>query len=357
MSKLWFYIAVLATFVLAPQISVHAESLKLGTTPKQEKIDSMLDAYCSYLSGGFRICRARTSEDGDASFVIQQGTKTLESIPAPFWSIAASDPDGFFTYRGDMDGNGTKEIVLVSYEGASNGLGITYSTVYIFKDPNSHHAETPIEIPIQEFGINDNLRFDQAKNRTDILVTYWDEYDALDKRRGTGTYLVGKWFGYKNGILIPEYNRPTLARRLLNSFARERDNSSWGNRTPYKWLQHNSTHRFFREPNDTAELISKMDGRVESFSMDKEKNDAVLKIKLPSGKIVDGIVLYHFVPTNREANTEYVSSLGLSKNKYVLPYQLDPKYIFGDLKGKRVRIENYKSEYENEFAKLWFLDH
>ncbi|MFL6374878.1 MAG: hypothetical protein ACJ73D_09445 [Pyrinomonadaceae bacterium] len=323
--------------------------------PKQTKLEGYLDAYCSALPGGFRVCKVQINENGDAVILVEKGGHTLDSIPASYWgTVTGVDPDGFMAYRGDLDGNGTNELVVVTNEGVENGMGVTHVTAHIFKDPDKFPNTAPVEIPIEEFGPNDNFRFNAKANRTDILVSFWDGSDSLDPKRGWGEYLIGKWFRYKDGSLLPEFERPTLARRFLYRFARQRDNGWYAHRTPYKWLQDPSTHRYLREPKENARLISIADGRLESYALDGENDRVSLRINLQSGETIKCVVNYGF--SDKNSTTIPIMSLGLWRQRYAFPNKFDPTYSLGMLVGKAVKLENYSDQNDEKFSNLWFVN-
>ena len=326
--------------------------MRLGTLAKSTTVEGYLDGYCSTLPNRMRVCKVQLSDDGESKFIIQKNGEILNEIPAPFWSTFDAPPDGFVTYHGDIDGNGAAEVIVVSYDGVSNGMGVTYTTANIFKDPVAHRMVKPVSVPIQEFGPRENFRYNSAKNRTEILVTYWEDYESLDPKRIPGVYLVGKWFLYKDGVLEPEFSRPTLARRLLNSFARERDNGWYENRTPFKWLQNRTTHRFFREPAEIHRRISTSHGVLAGYTF--KSGEIVMAVR--KADVVQKVAVAYGYVTSPEENTLYVSSLGLLSKRYLYPKSYDLTNSLGSVIGKSVRIDTYKDENDNEFSKLWILN-
>jgi len=309
--------------------------------------------FCSSLPGDYRFCRVLVNDETESEFILQHKGDVVKKIDAPFWSTADVPPDEFIAYRCDLDKDGIQELILVSHDGVSNGMGVTYSTIYIFPDPIKFPNNAPVSIPVQEFGRRNSIVFDQKLGRYLILATFWEWYSTLDKRRGWGVYLVGKWFSYSHGRLNPLLNRPTLARRFLNSFAKERDNGWFENRAPYHWLQNPKTHRFFREPVQSAKLESSIKATITDVVINSEKG-CEINLTTSAG---NRTVLCPIANDGRYVGDTYtVRALGIWKNRYLFPERFDPSFSLGPLIGKRVKLESFRDEFDKTYGVLWFLE-
>ena len=330
-------------------LKANAKTLRLieGSKPTETQIAPYKSAFCSSLPGTYRFCRVLINDEAESEFILQQKGDIVSKINAPFWGTANAPPDQFVSYRCDLDNDGVQELILVSHEGVSNGMGVTYSTIYIFRDPIKFPNTSPVSIPIQEFGRRDSVVYDKQLQRYLILATHWREYASLDKRRGWGTYLVGKWFQYRQGRLEPLLNRPTLARRFLNSFASERDNGWFENREPYRWLHNRTTHRLFREPTESAKLESTETAVVTEVSNNGEDNEIKVKI---------GSETKAFTYAAMRTSTNRIRSMGIWSKRYLFPESFDPAFYYGSLVGKRMRIETYRDEFDSIYRILWFKD-
>lgn len=351
----------LAVVCFAAVLPTAAQRLTQGGKVAEVRLPDFPAAYCSSLPSGFRVCRVRTSEDGDADFLIQKNGSTISRIQAPFWSLAGADPDNFIAYRGDLDMDGSQEIVLVSQEGVSNGMGITYSTAYIFDSDAGSAQLTSVSFPIEEFGEKDNFIYNPKTRQVEILISYWRSYDSIDPKRGWGMYLIGKWFKYRGGRLEPIPGRPTLARRFLYSFAEERDNGWFENRTPNKWLRDRRTHRLYREPAELMKPIGVRFGTIEAVN-DPDPDTwrgAAFEIRADDGGTFRARINKRLIDEAPDDSMD-ISSVGIWKTRYVYPVANTgifwPSVFFADLKGRRVRVETYKREWGDEFSKLWLLD-
>lgn len=310
----------------------------------------------SALNGNYRVCRVREDEDGNASFKLLQSERILKSIEAPFWGTADTLPEDFFAYRGDLDNDGVREIVITSFEAVSNGMGVTYATVHIFSDPVVAPDREPLSFPVEEFGSSDNFIYNTKTKQTEILVSYWEAFNSLDPRRDWGTYLVGKWFRYQDGKLLPLLNKPTLARRFLNSFARIRDNGWYPNRFPYTWLKDKRTHKFYREPiRKGTKLVSTELGVISRF--DSEDSFEFLLENGTSRRGYSPAWRSNFRRPENEATSLRIDSIGFWSNRYVLPRKFNPLILLDSLEGKRVRIETFQNDANEEFSRIWLLEH
>lgn len=304
------------------------------------------------------MCKVKTSEDGDAEFAILKAESTVNRIAAAAWSTAAVSPENFFAYRGDLDKDGSQEMVVVSLEGVSNGMGVTYATAYIFNGKTVEQQGEPVSFSLQEFGERDNFIYNPASRRTEILISYWGEYSSLEPKRITGVYLIGKWFRYRNGKLEPIFENPTLARRFLNSFAAERDNGWFDNRKPYTWLKDRRTHKLHREPDELTGPVKTEEATITKFIEKSTDGDEVAELDFitDGGQVIKG----KLGGGSDEGNALKITAFGIWKERYLFPlsWSMDfrPATFFDRVDGRRVRLETYKTEYGREFTKVWLLD-
>lgn len=336
-------------------VPTHGHRLTQGEPPLPDMVMGYPEAFCSSVSGGFRVCKVRVNEKGGAMYVIVNDSKVLNSITAPFWETADTSPDGFFAYRGDLDQNGKDEIVLVSLESVTQGMGITFSTVYIFDGETFDSFGTPISFSVEEFGEHENFIYDVKRGRTEILITFWAYYDSIERKRRPGHYLVGKWFSYKDKKLLPNLEKPTFARRFLNSFAAERDNSWFQNRRPFKWLMDRRAHRFFGEPGERAKQVITRFATIRSLGSNNS-----IEFATNAGDAIKGKIQGGYRGISEDSSVLQIKSIGLWKQRYTYPFssrgRFDAAAFFSGLEGRRVRLETYFDEFSDEYTNLWLLD-
>ncbi|MBK7705232.1 MAG: hypothetical protein IPJ30_05490 [Acidobacteria bacterium] len=317
-----------------------AQSLARGGRPKPAEIEGYADAYCVTLPTGLRVCKARetSTREWEPRFVIERSGKILHTTDAVL--AVYSSTEDFFAYRGNLEKNGKKYLVISDLENVTNGIAIATSRVRVFEEVPGPKFEEKFSFPIHEFGENGNFIYDRRANETFILLTYWTDFDTLDKSRGTGLYLVGKWFRFRRDRLEPVYRKPTLARRYLFGFQKLRGLTRHDSGVPYSWLKSRNTHRFIVLPEIKPSPVETVAGRITQF------DDVEFTIKSNSGE-------------ERRFKLSILSDFGDLPKKYIFPDMFrgyTPKQFFGDLTGKRVRLETYPAVYGRNESRLWFLD-
>ncbi|MEO5859734.1 MAG: hypothetical protein ABIR33_12380, partial [Pyrinomonadaceae bacterium] len=252
--------------------------------------------------------------------MVQKSGVEVTRIEAPFWAIAGAEPLDFFAYRGDLDADGSREIVLVSQEGVGNGMGITFSTVYIIEGRTDGSQARPVSFSIEEFGDGQNFIYNPRTRKTEILISYWESYDSIDRNRGWGMYLLGKWFRYRHRRLEPILSRPTLARRFLFSFADERDNGGFENRWPHTWLTDRRAHRLFREPNEVSKPIRVQFGTVRDAIEPNAANDETSQLTILSddGQTLNGTFNAAW-DADKNATSLNITAFGDWSDRYLYP--------------------------------------
>lgn len=320
--------------------------------------------YCIDFTKNERVCKGYKSGDGGMYFIVQKESETIKTWKHPIGT--GNGTGNFYVYYGDLDKDKSSELVVVSTTNVTNGRGVPTSNVYILSEPLAENSGKPLVFPVEEFGEKDNFIFDAKTGETLILATEWDSYDNLDPKRIAGTYLVGRWFRFSRGLLRPAFDKPVLARRYLFSFEAERwealGDKEWHHR-PYLWLKNKTTHKFYKEPRERYELISKKYGTIERYEEQSlfEEIDIERRftIRLDSGEIV---IVSSEDPSiqiedekERWQNVVSVRDFGLLPQRVSLPFEFSPLSIFEKVEGKRVKLETYKEKY-GVYSQLWFLE-
>ena len=347
-----FFFFLLIIIFIQP---TNAQKLISGGKPKESKIDCYEKSFCVKLTDNYQVCKSADFIREETKYVILKKGEFVGITDAPLYTFACCEMTDFWAYRGDLDKDGSQEIIIASLESISNGMGISTFNIHIFKNPEKHKFAKPLTFSVQEFGEKGSLIFDKKKNETQVLVTYWVDNNSLDLKRGHGTYLIGKWFRYKNGLLKPVLEKPTLARRFLYSFGRKKsDLISNGLHPPYKFLRSKNTHRFFKEPRPREKLIKTMYGKIKSVETN-ENNTKVLLIELKNKNLLKGILSYRSWSKIEKQNTFEIAEIGLFKQNYVFPSIIELDVL--DIKkfGRKVKLEIYQYEFGDKFTKLWFM--
>jgi len=334
--------------------AVYAQRVTSGGKPRETFVEGYDKAFCVNLSGHFRVCKAANPDMNETKFLIQKSEKTLSITDAPY-PAACCGMEDFWAYRGDLDKDGSPEVIIAALIGISNGMGISTFEINIFRDPVKSGDQKPLSFMLEEWGENGNFIFDAKRNDTSILVTHWQSFDNLDPKRGYGMYLTGKWFRYKDGMLRPAYEKPTLARRFLYSFADEM-NRTWADpRTPYLWLKGKNSHRFFSQPRERAQLIAVRSGII-TDSQNYEGGSKGFIIKLDSGILIETEMAYNPRTSGKNGDRYIVTDFGLSKQRFVFPFDLEPGIVEKKIMGRKVRLETYRDQYDYQYSQIWLLD-
>lgn len=111
------------------------------------------------------------------------------------------------------------------------GMGVEFWTVYIFPDSEFRGPQAPLIFGVKEYGALGTIV--PEGDHVLILTTEWLWLEDPQGKRGEGLYLVGQWWRYKSGELLPVVERPLMARRFLFSFESERYRTESNPRKPH----------------------------------------------------------------------------------------------------------------------------
>jgi hypothetical protein len=177
-----------------------------------------------------------------------------------------------------------------------------------------------------------------------ILSTEWEQYESLDPHRGSGTYLVGRWFRYAKGRLQPEPG--ILARRLLNSFVDERSNDV--EHQPYSYFANTKGRVLARDPSlGEGVALETLSGILERVTAD-DHGGADFELRLDDGRRITA----SFLNQSSHQPRERIDNVALAKLNRVLPQGVLPMAVVGDVTGRHVRLERYKDG-KRENRVLW----
>lgn len=258
MRPLLLVVLALAALPAAAQ-SPGAPGIERAAFTPGETTDPAASA-CAALADGTRACRVPVpcADDADACpdtlrFTLARAGQTLAT-----WTHAgvAFGSEGFDLLRTDLDADGARELVVAYHDGTSNGLGVSYWTLFVFPEAGG----PPLRFSTQEYGAEGTFpRAVRAGRR--VLVTGWE--GSSEPGRGAGTYFFGRTYRYAAGRLVPDA-APIRARRLLNGFARERGRP--GPRDPAGWLSRNA-RSLLTEPLAQGRALAEVSGRVETVAI------------------------------------------------------------------------------------------
>lgn len=345
---------LLSAFLLVMAINLCAfgqRTLSKAKAPEAASISGYVRASCVSLPGGIRICKC-VSDDEDV-FVVEK-----EGVRGGKWPTSSflGETSDFEVLTGDLDGNGSKELIVANHDMTSTGLGVNYWTISIFSPGASlQDFERPLMFMVEEYGSFGT--FVQARGGVNILATRWLWTKALSGRRGVGLYLTGRMWRYRDGTLQPVPQRPLMARRFLNSFADERGRTSESPDVPYRWFNNPQAEARRIDPLIAFKAKETLEGVVSDVTLSEKKDEIRIHFALArtSGQSSSQIsYAYPGEPDENEKNA--FRHVGETTTNIVYPQNYLPAQPVKWLKGRRCKLVTYDGEYKSENLKvLWLL--
>ena len=185
--------------------------------------------YCadSSTASAFSPARITVERQGGSVFEVTGNSYQLE-------------PEEMELLVGDLDGDGYPETIVLIGGASSNGIALEDWQAVLFDGRDL--GRPPVYFGVAEYGRHGTFLASPTTGQCRILVTNW-ETDTEPGRR-PGLYLVGRWYRYRAGHLIPDVARPQLMRRYLFSFGGERHESS----ARAEWWDADRPFHFFLSP-------------------------------------------------------------------------------------------------------------
>lgn len=293
-------------------------------------------AHCTQAGKNLRICKVLS--DTGIDFVFKQKGKRIGKWPTSV--LAGSGNSIFEVLKGDLDGDQIDEIIVANLDYISNGMGIQTWTISIFPNPDIFGFQPPLEFSVEEFGARGTFVKHSTDKRCQILVTEWHSLEH--PKRGDGMYIIGRWYHYWKGSLIPVKDRPPVARRYLNKFAELVSRTQENPKVPLWWFQDDQTETLNVDPAILEKEIRSINGVISKvIPAGGEEGDGILKIqvRLDSGQTR----VYQESAKAFEDTDDYFFRLGSGKFERPYPMDYTPADINKWLLGKKVKITTYGS--------------
>lgn len=331
--------------------SANAQKLIYGGKPKAAKVAGLKNSFCVNLAKQTSICKGiEISEEGDGKFFVRQNGQKKGEIGASLGVYGSSEK--FFAFYGDLDKNKSAELVIVDFTVQSNGLGVSYYDINIFPDFESTGFQKPITFQTTEFGKDGTFVYDSKANETLILITDFNGLDNISLKGGT--YFVGRFFRFQNGLLKPATDKPIYARRYLNSFQNERFRTEKNPLRPWLWLNTPKAEKLKIDTEFSIKPLTSEAGVVEKVEMITEKAEdggeseevkiEQLTIKLDSGETKKLVIWKNpsYIQLESDKQKIFADTIGILPANISLPQGLNLKIIFGKLEGKKVVVNSYQ---------------
>jgi hypothetical protein len=320
--------------------------LRKAPAPQQEILEGYNRGHCVSLHHQVRVCK-QLSDERDV-FVVEERGKQVGVWPARTFLGETSD---FEVLTADFNHDGLAEMIVANHDGTSNGLGVDYWTISIFPDSRTLTVDEPLTFSVEEYGSFGTFVVEDTWVR--ILTTRWVWTKDPKGKRDIGLYLVGHWWRYEAGQLVPQTSRAPIARRYLFSFANERGNTGSSDRIPYRWFRNVKAERL--KPEQITGPSSRSEsGTIQDLSaVAKTGSQRTVKITFRTD---DGsTVTYNYPRPEDEPNAgPSIDFIGDTKSGRIYPIRYFPARIDSWLKGKRARLRTYGDEIRTE--KILWLD-
>ena len=327
---------ILLTLIVTAQIYAQPGKLINAGSPQPASVEGYHKGHCVALPNRIRICKL-LSDSADV-FLVEKEGKTIGTWPSTAYMGETND---FEVLHGDLDGDRQPEIIVANHDGTGVGLGVSVYTITIFPHSDFRTFQSPLTFSVEEYGSLGT--FVHTAGHINILTTGW--VSGEDRRRGGGLYLVGQWWRYKSGELVPLLNRNAIARRYLFSFERERWDTLTSDRKPYRWLTNRNATTVTTEFITGAGTRSKS-GVIQSVSIPEKSYRAVNIVFQPKGEQASTL-LY---PSDEDEGEPTSLYIGDATSGRIYPNRYLPSEPEKWLSGKRATLRNYG---ENRIEVLW----
>jgi hypothetical protein len=324
--------------ILALSAPVRAQSRKLiiADPPQPATVEGYERGHCIALRDRIRVCKVLS--ESDALFVVEKEGKSIRTWRAETYIGETGD---FKVMQGDLDGDKKRELIIANRDSTSAGLAVSVWSITIFPDADLRSLPPPLTFSVKEFGAYGT--FVSSGGRLNILSTDWVWGKDPKGRRGEGLYLVGQWWRYQRGELIPS-PKHIVARRYLFSFERERFATWESDRIPYQWLTDRRTESvstdFITGPSDTNNP-----GTIESVAPNDDITAYRIKIRF---KADDGQTS-EFIYVD-ENGLDIDRHLGDASTGRIYPARYLSSNLNKWLTGRRATLRRYN---ENRTQILW----
>jgi hypothetical protein len=264
-----------------------------------------------------------------------------------------AETSDFEVLQADLNGDGRRELILANHDGTSNGLGINNWTIYIFPDSEFRRPLSPLIFSVEEYGSLGT--FVTEGNSILILTTKWLWGKDPQGKRRNGLYLVGQWWRYRQGELVPAIERPLLARRYLERFASERGRTFGDQRAPYLWLKNPSAEVFKVNPLTGAQEKEVKPGVLQSVSatpFTESETTAEIVFKPEQGSPFT----LAYSAEDHQVSEGAIEHIGDAVSGRIYPDRYFPALRENWLRGKRGRLITYGEGAQYEQLKVLWLN-
>lgn len=98
-------------------------------------------------------------------------------------------------------------------------------------------------------------------------------------------------------------------------------------------------------------MIATLEGTIQDYAFDQDTDKAFLSILTDNGQVLKGFIIGSEYDDRKDWDF-MINQVILPRGKYAFPECFDISQTLGDLKGRSVRIETYKSDFETTSSTL-----
>jgi len=341
------FLAILLILALSLQSASQSAKVLKGSPPRPTLLPGFDFAHCVVGPGRLRICKA-ISETGFLIKVEKAG-KQVASWPVQVYVGETSD---FEVLETDFDGDGRRELVVANHDATSNGFAVAFWTIYIFPDSRFHGPQAPLIFRVEDYHAFGT--FVPERSSIPILTTRWLWSQDPQGRRGGGLYLVGQWWRYRSGELVPVLEKPLLARRYLNSFAAELGRTRSDQRAPYLWLKRRRVELLKETPltgSGEEEVRHGVVQRVSATPFAKSETAVEIVFKPDDGR---PLTLQYLGDSDHQGESS-LNYLGDAASGRIYPAGYFPASREKWLRGRRARLVTYRKGAQFERLRVLWL--
>jgi hypothetical protein len=182
---------------------------------------------CAHLRGGGQVCQC-LSDTVRTITVTGVVPRTLK-FERPWSDIR---PDTFDVIEADLEGDGSREIVVATLDAVSNGMAVPSWTILALS-PGAYGWGID-SLQVEEYSSLGSWVTHRGEKSCNLLQTQW--VNGYEAGRGGGLYLQASWQAFEYSRFIQRVDRPVIRRRFLNSFDRQRSDTTIRD-APWAWLR------------------------------------------------------------------------------------------------------------------------
>ncbi|WP_271254832.1 FG-GAP repeat protein [Pseudanabaena sp. Chao 1811] len=296
----------------------------------------------------FKLRKCRLDHQFKDIFILEKDNKEIAKWNAATYSM------GFNAFEADLDGDGRQELIVASHNGTSNGLGVSYWTIYVLADPSVYPIQTPMRFSTQDYG-GIHGTFVPDGEQFEIWTTAW-EWTGTDNTLG----IIGQQWRYQEGELIST-THPILKRWYSYNFQSERSKTHDNPLIPYLWLANSKVQAYEEHPLfQTTTILSIEDGTIQNIN-EKCTDDFTCQFTVdlnPNQGVFQTYIYFEQktgLPQESDKNKKYFSYFGDWSSKRIYPTGYLPSDPNKWLKNKQYKVITYTDKYSSKFKVLWIM--